>query len=140
MMNFLWDVVVVVFNCMNMKWQDCYQFPLKVDEYCPIITWTANKQRAFDWCVNISYEKQQELIDVLNGTKQFQFKHKFYREGIEIHSENPIFKGKPILLIRGWGYLTGVGGLHLSQEEAVKIQNEFGDYIVEQLNKNYENI
>ena len=117
-----------------MKWQDCYQLPLKVDEYCPIITWTANKQRAFDWCVNISSEKQQELIDMINETKQHQFKHKFYREGIEIYSDNSIFK-RPILRIRGWGYLTGIGRLHLSQEEAVKIQDDFGDYIVEQLNK-----
>ena len=55
-------------------------------------------------------------------TKQHQFKHKFYREGIEIYSENnPIFKG-PVLLIRGWGYLTGIGGLHLSQEEALKFK------------------
>jgi hypothetical protein len=119
-----------------MKWQDCYKLPLKVDDYCPIITWTADNQRAFDWCVDVSSEKQQELIDMINGTKQHQFKHKFYREGIEIYSENPIFKGEPVLLIRGWGYLTGVGGLHLPQEEAIKIQDEFGDYIVEQLNKN----
>jgi hypothetical protein len=123
-----------------MTFKEVYKFPLKVDNYCPIITWTADKQRAFDWCVDVSSEKQQELIDVLNGTKQFQFKYKFYREGIEIHSENPIFKGKPILLIRGWGYLTGIGGLHLPQEEAIKIQDDFGDYIVEQLNKNHENI
>jgi hypothetical protein len=122
-----------------MTFKDVYKFPLKVDDYCPIITWTADKQRAFDWCVDISLEKQQELIDVLNGTKQHQFKYKFYREGIEIYSENPIFKGKPVLRIRGWGYLTGSGGLHLSAEEAIKIQNDFGDYIVEQLNKD-ENI
>lgn len=123
-----------------MTFKEVYKFPLKVDDYCPIITWTANKQRAFDWCVDVSPEKQQELIDMLNGTKQHQFKYKFYREGIEIHSENPIFKGKPVLLIRGWGYLTGIGGLHLDVNTAAQIQDEFGDYIVEQLNKNHENI
>lgn len=119
-----------------MKWQDVYKLPLKVDEECPIITWTADKRRAFDWCVDVSSEKQQELIDMINGTKQHQFKYKFYREDIEIYSENPVFKGEPILIIRGWGYLTGPGGLHLSSKEAIKIQDEFGDYIVEQLNKN----
>lgn len=119
-----------------MTFKEVYKFPLKVDEYCPIITWTANKQRAFDWCVDVSSEKQQELIDMINGTKQHQFKHKFYREGIEIYSNNPIFNGKPVLMIRGWGYLTGSGSLHLPQEEAIRIQDEFGDYIVEQLNKN----
>lgn len=123
-----------------MTFKEVYKFPLKVDEYCPIITWTADKRRSFDWCVDVSSEKQQELIDMINGTKQHRFKYKFYREGIEIHSENPIFKGEPVLLIRGWGYLTGIGGLHLPQEEAIKIQDEFGDYIVEQLNKNHENI
>ena len=124
-----------------MTFKEVYRLPLKVDDYCPIITWTADNQRAFDWCVDVSSEKQQELIDMINGTKQHQFKYKFYREGIEIYSDNPnsIFKN-PILRIRGWGYLTGTGGLHLPQEEAVKIQDEFGDYIVEQLNKNHENI
>lgn len=123
-----------------MTFKEVYKFPLKVDKYCPFITWTADKQRAFDWCIYVSSEKQQELIDVINGTKQHQFKHKFYRKGIRIYSDNPTFKGKHILLIRSWGYLTGIGGLHLSQEEAIKIQEEFGDYIVEQLNKNHENI
>lgn len=118
-----------------MNWRDCYKLPLKVDDYCPIITWTVDKQRAFDWCVDVSYEKQQELVDIINGTKQHQFKHKFYREGIEIYSDNPVFNEKPILRIRGWGHLTGIGGLHLSEEEAIRIQDEFGDYIVEQLNK-----
>ena len=118
-----------------MKWQDCYKLPLAVDQYCPIITWTADRQRAFDWCVDVSLEKQQELIDKINDTKQHQFKYKFYRDSIGIYSENPKFNGEPILIIRGWGYLTGIGGLHLSEEEAIKIQNDFGDYIVEQLNK-----
>ena len=118
-----------------MNWRDCYKLPLKVDDYCPIITWTADKQRAFDWCVDVSYEKQQELVDIINGTKQHQFKHKFYREGIEIYSDNPVFNEKSILHIRGWSHLTGIGGLHLSEEEAIRIQDEFGDYIVEQLNK-----
>ena len=119
-----------------MKWQDVYKLPLKVDEYCPIITWTADKQRAFDWCAGITPYKQQELIDVINGDRALTFKYKFYRNGTYIYSEHPVFKGSPILCIRGWGHLIGTGGLHLSQEEATKIQDEFGDYIVEQLNKN----
>lgn len=119
-----------------MTFKDVYKLPLKVDDYCPVITWTANKQRAFDWCVDVSPEKQQELIDMINGTKQHQFKYKFYRKDSYIFSENPIFKEEPVLSIRGWGYLTGPGGLHLSEEEAIRIQDEFGDYIVEQLNKN----
>lgn len=117
-------------------WQEYYKLPLKVDEYCDIITWTADRQRAFDWCVNIPLNKKQELVDVLNNTIQHSFKYKFYREGIGIYSDNPIFKGEPVILIRGWGYLTGCGACNLDSETAAKIQDAFGDYIVEQLNKN----
>lgn len=35
------------------------------------------------------------------------------------------------LVVRGWGYLTGVGGLNLPEEEAAKIQDEFSDWIYE---------
>lgn len=37
------------------------------------------------------------------------------------------------LVVRGWGYLTGVGGLNLPDEEAAKIQDEFSDWIYETL-------
>jgi len=40
-----------------------------------------------------------------------------------------------VFLIRGWGHLTGIGGLHLPQEEAARLQDEFEQYIVETLNK-----
>lgn len=43
--------------------------------------------------------------------------------------------GLKVILIRGWGNLTGVGGMNLSGEEAVNIQDTFADFIVEQLNK-----
>lgn len=36
---------------------------------------------------------------------------------------------------KGWGYLIGAGGLNLSAEEAVKIQDDFGNWIVNTLNK-----
>ena len=40
---------------------------------------------------------------------------------------------KPQLLVRGWGYLTGVGGLHLDADQAVALQNELVDYCVSRL-------
>ena len=84
------------------------------------------------WC----YEQKQQLIDVINGiNSDRKFKHKFYRDGIHIYSKAPELDS-PILRIRGWGYLTGIGGCHLDHETATQIQDAFGDYIVEQLNKN----
>lgn len=38
-----------------------------------------------------------------------------------------------LIVIRGWGHLTGIGGLHLEPEEAVKVQDEFIKYIVNKI-------
>jgi len=41
-----------------------------------------------------------------------------------------------ILFIRSWGRLTGTGGgLGLSEDKAIEIQDSFGEYIIEKLNK-----
>jgi len=39
------------------------------------------------------------------------------------------------ILIRGWGGLTGIGGLNLSTLEAAHVQDTFAEYIVKQLNR-----
>ena len=117
-------------------WQEYYKLPLKVDEFCDIITWTADDKRAFDLLINMPLKQKQMFVAVLNGTSPHRrFKNQFYREGIHIYSKAPELKDTPILRIRGWGYLTGVGGCHLDYETATQIQDEFGDFIVEQLNK-----
>lgn len=41
----------------------------------------------------------------------------------------------PVLLIRGWGYLTGIGGHNLPQDEAVNVQESLIGYICKQLNR-----
>lgn len=40
---------------------------------------------------------------------------------------------KRILMVRGWGYLTGIGGLNLNPQEASKIQDDFLQWTFETL-------
>lgn len=119
-----------------MNWQDVYKFPLYMwENNFEVKVFTADNQMAFDWLCNLTSECKKKIIAIINGEQKPPHKDKFYRDGIHI-----CHKGleKPILRIRGWGFLTGVGGLHLSQEEAIKIQDEFGNYIVKQLNGDIE--
>ena len=45
-------------------------------------------------------------------------------------SNGEIYNGTQMLLVvRGFGHLTGQGGLRLSIEEALKIQDEFGEWL-----------
>ena len=121
-------------------WRDYYKLPLEVDNECSIITWTADKQRAFDWCSGVYPYQQykQDLLDIINSDSTIRepfIDYPFYKSGEYIRSEHPVFKGSPVMHIRGWGHLIGTGGHHLDPETAKKIQDAFGEYIVEQLNK-----
>lgn len=90
---------------------------------------------AFDWLCNLTSDCKKKVIAIINGEQKSPHKDKFYRDGIKIYHKGLKL---PILRIRGWGYLTGTGGLHLPDKEAIKIQDEFGDYIVKQLNGDIE--
>lgn len=55
---------------------------------------------------------------------------------VEIKNKTDIWvNNEPVMRIRGWGYLTGLGAhaLGLSPEDAAKIQDEFAEYIVKSL-------
>lgn len=46
------------------------------------------------------------------------------------YSNGEIYNGAQLLLVvRGFGHLTGNGGLGLNVEEALKIQDEFGEWL-----------
>lgn len=98
-----------------------------------IKVFTSDNKMAFDWLGNFTSDCKKKVIAIINGEQKPSHKNNFYRDGINIYHKDLKL---PILRIRGWGYLTGVGGLHLPSEEAIKIQDDFGDYIVEQLNRN----
>lgn len=53
--------------------------------------------------------------------------------GITSDDECIYLEGKPILLVRGWGYLTGCGGLGLCPEDAKAVQTEVLEYVKERL-------
>lgn len=59
------------------------------------------------------------------------------KEYVWIKIEENWFK---IILLRGWGHLTGVGGLHLPPDVAAKIQDEFGEWIAKTLNNKNDSI
>lgn len=41
------------------------------------------------------------------------------------------------LMLRGWGYLTGTGGLNLPDSEAAEIQDMLGEMIAKAMNEKY---
>ena len=130
-----------------MNFKDVYKLPL--ERYAGIDkVYHAGGHMAFDFLrryrmededvVHVAEDSQEKIVNILNGRDKQRIEHLLkYEDGyISIQREGKWFK---IMLIRGWGYLIGAGGLNLPAEEAVKIQDDFGNWIVETLSKKKEN-
>ena len=128
--------------------KEVYKLPLKYVEACPFMVLTADDQRAFDfeWPTWETYEKDShidgksihDIIAKLNGDDSIILENYYnfsYNDGEIWAFSTKAKKKKHIMLIRGWGHLIGTGGLHLNVEDAAKIQDDFGQYIIDTLNK-----
>ena len=67
-----------------------------------------------------------DICDALNG-KEITKYNNIQVNGCELTIDGCL------IVIRGWGHLTGIGGLHLEPKEAVKVQDEFIEYIVNKI-------
>lgn len=109
-------------------YKDVYELPLKKwEDYCGRV-YDKKDNFVFEFLIN-GKNNQNTMLDVINGNQNYNksaFKHE---QGIIKTDETNA------ILIRGWGNLTGKGGMNLSGEEASNIQNTFADFIVEQLNR-----
>ncbi len=110
-------------------WKDVYRLPLRLDKST---FWVYDDNYNFVFQFETEDEKLKiEIIDVINVDKNLDRDDYFeYRNTLIVDS-----KGIEIIMIRGYGYLTGIGGLNLSDKEACNIQDTFGQFIVDRLNE-----
>lgn len=108
---------------------DIYRFPLTKDN---IIDYVYDADRNFVFQFTIDDENAQRLMmDAINGNSCLKNNDLSF-----MHKDGEILaNGNAVILIRGWGNLTGIGAHNLSPQEASNIQDTFAEFIVEQLNK-----
>lgn len=112
------------------QWNDVYSLPFRLDETC---YWVYDSKGNFIFQFEkVIPSEMRNTLAVLNKERETINKTASlkYENGEVLIT--PI--QKPIITIRGWGYLTGIGGLNLSEEQALNIQDSLGKYIVERLN------
>lgn len=113
-------------------YKDVYKFPLVRAKYG---SWVYDQLGNFVFQFSIKDSIDRDfMLGVING------KHAITEQGIEFHHDKGYIKannGNEVILIRGWGGLTGSGGMNLPHEEAANIQDTFAEYIVSKLNMKY---
>lgn len=115
-----------------MDFKEAYTPPFHVDKYGPYV-WSANGTMSLMFeRKQFTTRQRQIIVDILNGEIERPEKLKTFE--IKNYTELT-YEGNVVALIRGWGYLTGTGGLNLEEEVAAKTQDDFANWIVETLNK-----
>lgn len=75
-----------------------------------------------DYC---SEEELKKICSLLNGEDVPKFSK------VEIVDPTTIKVNEKYFLIRGWGHLIGTGALHLDEDFAAKLQDDFVKWIIE---------
>ena len=130
------------------KEQEIEKIPLEINSFKDVFTFplelhhgkvmTADFHMAFDFiprflnpeAIQISDEDKQKIVDIINGEDRKIAEHILTYENGDIK-----LNGKDFIMMRGWGYLTGTGGLNLPGERAKELQDEFGNYVIEKLTR-----
>lgn len=106
--------------------EKAFSLPFKADRFGEYL---------FDANNNMIAMSQTEDIMSLNLIDSIINKKSVVRLKVKYDSDSGLItmNDDPLMLIRGWGYLTGIGSLNLPEEEAVAIQDDLANYIVEKL-------
>ena len=106
-----------------------YVRPFKMYEYGRQVKKKQN-DFVFEFEKGVPKELQKEVIFSLNALDNEPINELTlsFLDAIEILNE-----GQKFICIRGWGNLTGTGGYHFAEEKAIKIQDDFKNWIVYKL-------
>lgn len=114
----------------ELTFQDLYKFPFHHAEFG---SWVYDANGNFIFQFEFEGDStRKRIIDILNGdfipTKEREVKEDKGMILVKVEEEF-----KDMILIRGWGNLTGTGAYNLDGEYAGKIQDTLSEFIVEKL-------
>lgn len=113
----------------EVSFRDLYEFPFKDESY----SWVYDKNGNFIFQFEIdNKETREKCLSIINGDLEPTKENSFVHDGGVIYLEKDGDR-LPIILIRGWGNLTGIGAYNLDGEYASKIQDTLAVFIVNQL-------
>ena len=114
-------VIIDKLNLSTLTWKDAYKLPLEFDGI----------MFGFDKDINLvlDFEFYTDKDVALNIIKIINSGVRTRVAGLSNTDTKFYLNDELIFTVRGWGHLIGIGGLNLGPEIAIRIRNEFIDYI-----------
>lgn len=110
---------------MKEHWKNYYKLPLRYDVHSHY-AFTADNVMALTFGA-IDSASAEKIVSIING---------FIESSIHgLTLEDGVFRldGDTLMMVRGWGHLTGTGARNLDGDKAAEIQDEFAEYIFNRL-------
>lgn len=107
-----------------------YKLPFTTDGIMYIFD--ADGVMALQTIKSLDTENMNKLCDQLNGKINGTYENDWEYCYI---AQSVLQNGREMFSIRGWGHLTGTGGLNLPDDEAQLIQDDLGEYVAEMMRK-----
>lgn len=117
----------------TLKWTDVWHAPFWYDDYGYVF----DKDCVMTFTVDDLTEENEkwfktfcdDMVKVLNGEQPSQkYPGLAVKDGCDLYQYEPILGS-----FRGWGHLTGTGGLNLPEEKAAAVQDELIKYVIDKL-------
>ena len=94
--------------------------------YC----WAKNGTMTLMFDEVLSEYDRKMIVKAVNGETELKM------EGLTVDGCDFFKDGTYIFCVRGWGHLTGIGALNLTEEKAVEIQDGFINHVLKSVGKN----
>lgn len=111
-----------------MEHTEVFKGPFTADKQCCYIFCNDGSQMCFDVMDERDASLGKRIAALLNEESDVEY---FDDIGVSDDGQYICNGHSPILMVRGWGYLTGT--LHLPGKEAVKVQNDFVKWAAQML-------
>lgn len=122
-----------------MNWRDYYKLPLRYDEEESFMIYSEDNRNIINWSTwfltdkpihRLTTNEKSMLIESINTNTKISG---LLNSGDEVISDGNelLISNESVLVVRGWGMLTGAGGYNLTDEEAMEIQDGLIKYIAE---------
>jgi len=120
------------FRAKQIRWEDVWELPLHLDKH-DTYAYAKNGTMALTFESNTKEEilEARKIVAIINGEAESDRQHEYIHDGcagIFCDARRLVFS------VRGYGYLTGTGGLHLPWSGAIRVQDDFIAYILKRLN------
>lgn len=128
-----------LYRARQIHWEDVWEMPLHID-CCDSYAYSKNDTMALTFEADTEYQikNARRIVRIINGEEDPNPGEAWVKNGVDFYTQDKNYEEAAsgwcyVFCVRGWGHLTG-SAMRLPLKGAARIQDDFVEYILKQLN------